>query len=42
MVINVDAGLTTAEAHDITDAVEALLEERFDVGDISTHVEPHG
>lgn len=42
MVINVDAGLTTAEAHEITDAVEALLEERFDVRDISIHVEPHG
>ncbi|MFT5182532.1 MAG: cation diffusion facilitator family transporter [Alphaproteobacteria bacterium] len=42
MVIDVDAGLTTAEAHDITDAVETLLEERFDVRDISIHVEPHG
>ncbi|NNE85770.1 MAG: cation transporter [Alphaproteobacteria bacterium] len=41
MVINVDACLTTAEAHEITDAVEALLEERFDVRDISIHVEPH-
>lgn len=42
MVINVDAGLTTTEAHEITDAVEALLEENFDVKDISIHVEPHG
>jgi cation diffusion facilitator family transporter len=41
MVINVDAGLTTAEAHEITDAVEALLEERFDVKDISIPVEQH-
>lgn len=40
MVINVDAGLTTAEAHDITDAVETILEERFDIRDISIHVEP--
>ena len=41
MILDVDAGLTTVEAHEITDAVEALLEERFDVRDISIHVEPH-
>lgn len=41
MVIDVDAGLTTAEAHEITDAVERLLEERFGVTDISIHVEPN-
>ena len=40
MVITVDSGLTTAEAHAIADAVETLLEKRFDVPDVSIHVEP--
>ena len=40
MVITVGSGLTTAEAHAITDAVETLLEKRFDVADVSIHVEP--
>lgn len=41
LVIEVDAQLPTAEAHKITDQLEALLAERFDVHDISIHVEPH-
>lgn len=41
LVIEVDAQLSTAEAHKITDQLEALLAERFDVHDISIHVEPH-
>jgi len=41
MVIVVNSGLTTAEAHEITDAVETLLEKRFEILDVSIHVEPH-
>ena len=41
LVIEVDAQLPTAEAHKITDQLEVLLSERFDVHDISIHVEPH-
>ena len=40
MVIIVDSGLTTVEAHAIADAVETLLEKRFDILDASIHVEP--
>ena len=40
MVITVDPGLSTEEAPVITDNIEALLEEKFSVKDISIHVEP--
>jgi len=40
MVIIVNPNLTTAEAHEITDAVEALLEKKFNILDVSIHVEP--
>jgi cation diffusion facilitator family transporter len=41
MVITVDAGLSIADSHEIADKIESLIEERFDVQDISIHVEPH-
>lgn len=41
LVITVDPQLTTSAAHDIADRLEALLEERFQVHDISIHIEPH-
>ncbi|WP_223668850.1 cation diffusion facilitator family transporter [Kangiella shandongensis] len=41
LVITVDPGLSTQESHHITDNIEDLLAERFDVYDISIHVEPH-
>ena len=40
LVIEVDAQLSTTEGHRIADQVEALLSERFDVHDVSIHVEP--
>jgi cation diffusion facilitator family transporter len=40
MVITVDPTLSTEGAHAITDNIEALLEEKFSVKDISIHVEP--
>ena len=40
MVVEVDAELTTAQAHDIADAVETVLAEQFGVDDVSIHVEP--
>jgi len=42
LVIEVDAELPTASAHEITDRLEDLLGEQFDVHDVSIHVEPHG
>lgn len=42
LVIEVDAELPTADAHDIADRLENLLAERFDTHDVSIHVEPHG
>ena len=41
LVIEVDAELSTADAHDIADRLESLLAERFDAHDVSIHVEPH-
>ena len=41
LVIEVDAELSTADAHDIADRLETLLAERFDAHDVSIHVEPH-
>ena len=41
LVIEVDAQLSTADAHKIADQLETLLADRFDVHDVSIHVEPH-
>jgi cation diffusion facilitator family transporter len=41
LVIEVDAELSTAAAHEIADRLESLLAERFDAHDVSIHVEPH-
>lgn len=41
MVITVDSVLSIAESHDIADQIEMLVERKFDVQDISIHVEPH-
>ncbi|MFW2373316.1 MAG: cation diffusion facilitator family transporter [Gammaproteobacteria bacterium] len=40
LVISVDPLLTTEESHKIADAIETLIEQRFDTTDISIHVEP--
>ena len=40
LTIRVDPGLSTAEAHDIADRVEATLAARLGVGDATVHVEP--
>jgi len=41
MVITVDAALSIAASHEIADQIETLIERRFNVQDISIHVEPH-
>jgi len=41
LVIEVDAQLSTVAAHEIADKLEILLAERFDIHDVSIHVEPH-
>ncbi len=41
LVIEVGAKLSTEEAHEITERLEGILANRFDVQDISIHVEPH-
>jgi len=41
LVIEVDAQLSTAEAHAIADQVEAMLTDRFDAQYASIHVEPY-
>ena len=41
MVITVDPGLSTRASHAITDDIEALLEQKHNVLDVSIHVEPH-
>lgn len=41
MVITVDPELSTGASHTITDDIEALLEKKHDVLDVSIHVEPH-
>lgn len=40
MVVTVDSGLSTAEAHAITDAIEELLRTQLSVEDVTIHVEP--
>ena len=41
LVIEVDAQLSTAAAHEIADRLETVLADRFDIHDVSIHVEPH-
>lgn len=41
MVILVDPGLSTRDAHNIADQIEKALEERFNARDVSIHIEPH-
>lgn len=41
MVITVDFALSIAESHDIADQIETLIGRKFDVQDISIHIEPH-
>ncbi len=41
LVIEVDAELSTAAAHEIADRIESLLADQFDVHDVSIHVEPY-
>jgi len=40
MVIAVDPNISTANAHEIANAIEKLLEERFQARDLSIHIEP--
>jgi cation diffusion facilitator family transporter len=40
MVITVDPKLSTADAREIADTIENLLEERFQARDVSIHIEP--
>ena len=40
MIVAVDAKLPTQKAHDIADQIEAILEARFDVQDVTIHIEP--
>jgi cation diffusion facilitator family transporter len=42
MVIMVDPTLSTEDSHAITDEIEAVLEQKHHVADISIHVEPYG
>lgn len=41
VVVAVDPGLSTALSHTVADAVERLLAERFDIHDVTVHIEPH-
>ena len=41
VIVTVSPSIDTVSAHDIADAVEGLLAERFDVSDSTVHVEPH-
>lgn len=40
LVVAVDASLSTSAAHDIADAIERRIQSRFEVDDVSVHVEP--
>ncbi len=40
LVVGVDPAMSTAASHRIADSIEALLEERFQVNDITVHIEP--
>jgi len=40
LIVAMDPQLSNQESHDIADQIELLLEERFDVRDVSIHIEP--
>ena len=40
MVVTVDPEISAAEAHDISEVVETLIRDLFQVEDISIHIEP--
>jgi cation diffusion facilitator family transporter len=40
MVVTVDSLLSTADAHIIADRIESVLEQRFEIQDVSIHIEP--
>ena len=40
LIISVDPKLTTDDSHKIASSIEQLIEEEFDVSDISIHIEP--
>ena len=41
LIIEVDADLSTTAAHEITDKVETLLADHFNLDDVTIHVEPY-
>jgi cation diffusion facilitator family transporter len=41
MILTVDPSISATEAHDISDTVEGLIGDCFQVDDISIHIEPH-
>ena len=41
LIIEVDAELSTTAAHEITDRVETLLADHFNLDDVTIHVEPY-
>ena len=41
LIIEVDAQLSTTDAHEIANQIETLLADRYNVHDVSIHVEPH-
>ena len=40
MIVTVDSQLSTADAHIIADLIESVLEQRFEIQDVSIHIEP--
>lgn len=42
VIVTVAPALPTITSHEIADKVERVLEEEFEVADITVHVEPHG
>ena len=40
LIISVDPDISTLESHNIATNVELLIENKYDVSDISIHVEP--
>lgn len=41
MVVTVEPSMSTRDAHDIADAIEAALAKEFQIDDVHIHVEPH-
>jgi divalent metal cation (Fe/Co/Zn/Cd) transporter len=40
MIVTVRPRLSTVESHVVADRIESVLEKRFDVQDVSIHIEP--